>query len=45
MKGEGIGLVNIQSRVDYLKGKIDFTSNNDGTSYIIDINLNGLNDN
>ncbi len=42
VKNGGIGLQNIQSRVDYLNAKLDFDSNNKGTSYIIDINTNEL---
>ncbi|ULC58808.1 sensor histidine kinase [Flaviramulus sp. BrNp1-15] len=41
----GIGLKNIQSRVDYLNGKLDFSSTEEGSSFIIEINLNQLNDN
>ncbi len=33
----GIGLKNIQSRVDYLEAHLDFNSNVQGTSYIIEI--------
>jgi signal transduction histidine kinase len=42
---EGIGLSNIQSRVDYLNATLDFISNTNGTSYTIDIDLNTLNEN
>ena len=38
----GIGLQNVQSRVDYLQAKLDFNSNEKGTSYIIDINTDNL---
>ncbi|WP_460218371.1 tetratricopeptide repeat-containing sensor histidine kinase [Psychroserpens sp. MEBiC05023] len=34
----GIGLQNIQSRIDYLQAKLDFKSDSNGTSYLIDIN-------
>ncbi|MEL0454604.1 sensor histidine kinase [Flavobacteriaceae bacterium SZ-1-7] len=40
----GIGLSNVQSRVDYLKAEIDFVSNERGTSYTIDIDKGLLND-
>ena len=40
--GNGIGLKNIQSRVDYLNAKLDFNSTKKGTSYIIDINTDNL---
>ena len=36
-KSDGIGLSNIQSRVDYLNATIDFISNKQGTSYTIEI--------
>ncbi|WP_117879778.1 tetratricopeptide repeat-containing sensor histidine kinase [Aureibaculum luteum] len=42
IKSNGIGLKNIQSRVDYLSAKLDFSSNEKGTSYIIDINIEAL---
>ena len=42
---EGIGLSNIQSRVDYLNAVLDFMSNKNGTSYTIDIDLKTLNEN
>ncbi|OUR96033.1 hypothetical protein A9Q86_16245 [Flavobacteriales bacterium 33_180_T64] len=45
IKTDGIGLNNIQSRVDYLNATLDFISNPNGTSYTIDIDLNTLNDN
>ncbi|NJX14576.1 tetratricopeptide repeat-containing sensor histidine kinase [Tamlana crocina] len=41
----GIGLSNVQSRVDYLKAEIDFISNDKGTSYTIDIDKNLINEN
>ena len=41
----GIGLSNIQSRVDYLNAEIDMISNSEGTSCTIDIDLKKLNDN
>lgn len=40
----GIGLSNVQSRVNYLKAEIDFISNEKGTSYTIDIDKNEFND-
>jgi len=43
-KNNGIGLQNIQSRIEYLQANIDVISNNKGTSYTIEINLNKLND-
>jgi len=42
IESSGIGLKNIESRVDYLNAKLDFTSDNKGTSYVIDINTNTL---
>ncbi|WP_179008646.1 tetratricopeptide repeat-containing sensor histidine kinase [Winogradskyella forsetii] len=39
---EGIGLKNIQSRVDYLNAKMDFDTSAKGTSYIIEINTTEL---
>ena len=45
VKKEGIGLTNIQSRIDYLNATLDFISNSNGTSYTIDIDLNTLNEN
>ncbi|MFD2726687.1 tetratricopeptide repeat-containing sensor histidine kinase [Hyunsoonleella rubra] len=41
----GIGLNNVQSRIDYLKADVDFESNDSGTSYIIEIDLEKLDDN
>lgn len=43
--GKGIGLVNIQSRIEYLNGTMDLISNNQGTSTTIEIdkNTNGKN--
>ncbi|MBW1295909.1 tetratricopeptide repeat-containing sensor histidine kinase [Aquimarina litoralis] len=38
----GIGLANINSRVAYLNGKLDVTSDTKGTSYVIDINTEQL---
>ena len=40
---KGIGLQNIQSRVDYLQAKLDFRSDSNGTSYLLDINTETLN--
>lgn len=37
---EGIGLKNIQSRVDFLKAQLDVDSSSAGTSYTISIDLN-----
>ena len=45
VKIEGIGLTNIQSRIDYLNATSDFISNSNGTSYSIDIDLKTLNEN
>ncbi len=45
VKPEGIGLNNVQSRIDYLKASVDFISNENGTSYTIDIDKEKLNDN
>lgn len=39
---DGIGLRNIQSRVDYLNAKMDFETGTKGTSYIIEINTTEL---
>ena len=43
--GKGIGLVNIQSRIEYLNGSMDLISNDQGTSTTIEIdkNTNGNN--
>ncbi|NER17746.1 tetratricopeptide repeat-containing sensor histidine kinase [Spongiivirga citrea] len=41
----GIGLKNIQSRVDYLNATIDVDSTDKGTSYVIEILKNTLDDN
>lgn len=45
VEGKGIGLINIQSRIDYLHGTMDLISNNQGTSTTIEINknTNGIN--
>lgn len=45
VKLSGIGLSNVQSRIDYLQASVDFISNEDGTSYTIDIDKEKLNDN
>lgn len=42
---DGIGLKNVQSRIDYLQGTIDLISNKQGTSYAIEIEIETLNDN
>lgn len=39
----GIGLNNVQSRVDYLNATTDFISNNEGTSYTIEIDKQNVN--
>jgi len=44
-KPNGIGLQNINSRVDYLQAKMDVISNDKGTSYTIEIDTIKLNDN
>lgn len=41
-KGKGIGLENVHSRVAYLNAKVDVTSDDNGTSYVIDINTQAL---
>ncbi len=38
-KNNGIGLQNVKSRIKYLNAKLDVTSDNKGTSYVIDINI------
>ena len=38
-KGKGIGMQNVQSRVDYLNATIDFLSNEKGTSYTITMEI------
>jgi len=43
--GGGIGLKNIQSRVDYLNAMIDVDSTDKGTSYVIEILKSTLDDN
>ncbi|WP_298319575.1 sensor histidine kinase [uncultured Aquimarina sp.] len=43
-KSNGIGLQNIKSRVSYLRAHLDVSSNNKGTSFSIDIDLNKIND-
>ncbi|MGC6429417.1 MAG: tetratricopeptide repeat-containing sensor histidine kinase [Jejuia sp.] len=45
IESDGIGLSNVQSRVDYLNATIDFISNKDGTSYTIDIEKDKVNGN
>jgi len=45
VKGKGIGLSNIESRIEYLNATVDFMSNNKGTSYTFEIDMNTLNDN
>ncbi len=40
VKNDGIGLGNIQSRIDYLKATMDLLSNDKGTSYTIEIDTN-----
>ncbi len=41
---QGIGLKNIQSRIDYLGATIDVDSSKEGTSYVIEIQKNELDD-
>ncbi|WP_298536321.1 sensor histidine kinase [uncultured Algibacter sp.] len=43
IESPGIGLSNVQSRVDYLQADVDLISNNKGTSYAIDIDKDKLN--
>ena len=38
----GIGLRNIESRIEYLNANLDFRSDSKGTSYLIDINTENL---
>jgi signal transduction histidine kinase len=38
VKSDGIGMQNVQSRVDYLSATMDFLSNEKGTSYTIAMN-------
>ena len=45
VNSDGIGLKNIQSRVHYLQASMDVLSNEDGTSYTIEMDINKLNDN
>ncbi len=40
----GIGLINVQSRIDYLQATKDIISNKQGTSYTIEIDTKKLND-
>jgi len=35
---KGIGIINIKSRLQYLGAQLDFNSNEEGTSYIIELN-------
>ncbi len=44
IESDGIGLKNIQSRIDYLHASMDLISNQDGTSYTIEIDTQKLND-
>lgn len=44
VKTDGIGLQNIDSRISYLNGKLDFSSGKEGTSNVIEINTKELND-
>ena len=44
IESDGIGLKNIQSRIDYLNATLDLISNQDGTSYTIEIDTQKLND-
>jgi len=43
-KGDGIGLKNIASRIEYLQATIDVVSNNQGTSTTIEIDTTKLNE-
>ncbi|RLD26093.1 MAG: hypothetical protein DRI54_03535 [Bacteroidetes bacterium] len=43
--GAGIGLSNVESRVDYLEATMDLISNDQGTSWTIEIDTNKLDDN
>ncbi len=45
IKSKGIGLSNVQSRLDYLQATRDVLSNQEGTSYTIEIDTEKLNDN
>lgn len=45
MDKRGIGLKNIASRIDYLNATKDLVSNDKGTSYTIEIDIEKLNDN
>ncbi|EDP71641.1 hypothetical protein FBALC1_04117 [Flavobacteriales bacterium ALC-1] len=38
VEGKGIGLNNIESRIQYLEASVDFVSNTQGTSYTFEIN-------
>ncbi|WP_338359916.1 tetratricopeptide repeat-containing sensor histidine kinase [Yeosuana marina] len=42
---KGIGLSNVQSRIEYLNASMDLISNKNGTSYTIDIDKEQLNEN
>lgn len=44
-KSSGIGLKNIKSRVDYLGAELDFSSDNNGASYFIEIDTFNPHDN
>jgi len=44
-KSSGIGLKNIKSRVDYLGAELDFSSDNNGASYFIEIDIFNPHDN
>ncbi|MEY8848275.1 tetratricopeptide repeat protein [Psychroserpens sp. XS_ASV72] len=44
IESEGIGLQTIDSRISYLNATLDFVSNTKGTSYIIEFDLNNLNE-
>ncbi len=45
IESSGIGLSNVQSRIDYLQATVDLISNEAGTSYTIEINKETLNGN
>ena len=44
IKGTGIGLTNIESRIEYLQATIDVISNEKGTSTTIEIDTRKLNE-
>ena len=42
ISGDGIGLSNINSRIDYLNANVDFVSNQKGTSFTFEIDTREL---